>query len=163
MSEEKRKDALRQMEFFRGFTDEHLERLAAISEEVEFQSHEKIFEEHDPAENVYLIVSGKVSLAICAPKIGCRQIMQASAGDLIGWSPLLGRPRLSDTAQTMAPTKAIVFSGTKLMTMCEEDHELGYQFMLRTARVLTERLGATRIQLLNAGAASLPEVHLESD
>lgn len=163
MSEKTRAEMLRQMDFFHEFTDEHLQRLAAISEEAEFQSHQQVFQEHDPADQVYLVVSGKLSLAICAPKIGCRQIAQATPGELVGWSPLLGRPRLSDTATALVPTKLLRFNGSELLKLCDDDHELGYRFMKNTATVLGERLGATRVQLFNASGSNLSQVRLESD
>lgn len=163
MSEESRKETLGRMEFFREFTDEHLAKLTAISRIARFNAREQIFHEHDPAKSVYLIVSGKVSLVICAPKIGCRQIAQATEGEMIGWSPLLGRPRLSDTATTMTEVEALVLDGAELLKVCDEDHDLGYRFMCQTASVLAERLGATRVQLFNSCGSNLPQVHVESD
>ena len=163
MSDKTRTEMLRQMDFFHDFTDEHLQRLAAICEEAEFQTHQQVFQEHDPADQVYLVVSGKLSLVICAPKVGCRQITEATPGELVGWSPLLGRPRLSDTATALAPTKLLMFNGSELLKLCDDDHELGYRFMKKTAMVLGERLGATRVQLFNACGLNLPQVHLESD
>jgi hypothetical protein len=46
-------------------------------------------------------------------------------------------------------TRAIAFDGTCLRTKCEQDHDLGYELMKRFARVMIERVRATRIQLLD--------------
>lgn len=163
MGEESRIDKMRQLDFFRDYSEEHLAKLAAISQVAQFHARQQIFHEHDPAKNVYLIVRGKVSLVICSPKVGCRQIGEASEGELIGWSPLLGRPLLSDTATTTTDVEAIVLDGAALLNVCNEDHDLGYQFMCRVASVLAERLGATRAQLFNSCGEILPPVRLESD
>lgn len=122
-----------------------------------------MFQEHEPAKEVFLITSGKVALVICNAGIGCRQIMEVKAGDLIGWSPLLDRPRLSDTARTLTRVEAIAFDGGKLLQLCDENPQFGYQFMRRTAKVLAERLNAVRWQLVDLQGTNLPEVALESD
>ena len=156
-------ETLRSSNFFVDLPEDQLNRLLSIAREVEFDAREAIFHEHDPAKDVYLIVSGKVSLAVCAPKVGCRQIMEVSDGDLIGWSPLLGRPRLSDTAHTLSPTKAIAFEGSQLLELCRENPEFGFEFMLRTAKVLAERLSATWIRLLDLYGPKLQNTVIESD
>jgi CRP/FNR family transcriptional regulator, cyclic AMP receptor protein len=163
MSTESKIKTLRGSDFFRDYPDDQLDRLLAITSEVEFGARQIIFHEHDPATKVYLIVSGSVSLVVCTPNVGCRQIMEVGDGDLIGWSPLLSRSRLSDTAKTLTPTKAIAIEGSRLLDLCKENPEFGFEFMLRTAKVLSERLHATRIRLLDVGGANLPNVAIESD
>ena len=163
MSHPTKVDTLRQIEFFHDIADKHLEKLAAASEEVEYPARHAIFHEHEQAKNVYFVVSGSVSLAICDRKVGCRQITEAGPGELIGWSPLMGRPRLSDTATTLTPTKVVVFDGADLLKLCEANVELGYEFMRRTAQVLAERLSATRLQLFEATGMRLPQVAVDTD
>jgi CRP/FNR family cyclic AMP-dependent transcriptional regulator len=46
-------------------------------------------------------------------------------------------------------TRAIAFDGKCLRGKCEQDHDLGYELMKRFARVMIERVRATRIQLLD--------------
>jgi CRP/FNR family transcriptional regulator, cyclic AMP receptor protein len=41
------------------------------------------------------------------------------------------------------------FDGKCLRAKCEEDHDLGYEILKRFANVVTERLEATRLQLLD--------------
>ena len=106
---------LRGVEFFRGIADEYLQRVARISKIVEFPARHDIFREHEPAKDVYILISGRVSLLISAPPVGCRQLMEVSDGELIGWSPLVGRSRLSDTARTLTPTKAVAMDGEQIL------------------------------------------------
>lgn len=163
MSEQTITEALRGVAFFHDIADEHLERVAAISRLAEYPANTDIFREYEEAKDAYAIVSGSVSLVICTRSVGCRQLMEATTGDLIGWSPLVERPRLSDTARTLAPTKAVVIDGHRLLELCEEDHHFGFEFMRRTAKLMAERLSATRLQLLDLGGGHLPAVALESD
>lgn len=154
---------LQESGFFSDLPEEQLQHLAAIGREVEYRARAEIFHEHEPAKDVFLITSGKVALVICEAGLGCRQIMSVKEGDLIGWSPLLDRPRLSDTARTLTPVKAIAFDGGKLLELCKQNPKFGYQFMRRTAMVLSERLNAVRWQLVDVHGVNLPEVELESD
>jgi CRP/FNR family transcriptional regulator, cyclic AMP receptor protein len=155
--------ALRGVEFFEGFADEHLKRVAAISQHVEFPAHHVIFHEDERAKEVYVILSGRVSLVYCAPRVGCRQLMEVGPGELVGWSPLVGRARLSDSAQTLTPTAAIAMDGERILALCEENPRFGFEFMHRAAQTLASRVNATREQLFKLNGALLPEVQLESD
>ena len=151
------------IEFFKGIPEQHLERLAAIARSVEFPPQSIIFREQEHANVAYVIVSGEVALINCIPEVGCRVLMSLSNGDLFGWSPIVGRQLLSDTAQSLTTTTALAFDGEQLLAICREDPEFGVEFMHRIAKVIAERLSATRMQLLKTGADQLPEVQIESD
>lgn len=155
--------ALRECSFFSGLSEEELEQLLQIAREVEYRGQEELFHEEDPAKDVLLITSGKVALVICVEGKGCRQIMEVKAGDLIGWSPLLGKRRLTDTAMALTSVKALAFDGEKLVAMCRENPQFGFEFMRRTANVLADRLSAVRWQLVDVYGSHLPELALESD
>jgi CRP/FNR family transcriptional regulator, cyclic AMP receptor protein len=154
---------LRGVEFFHDIADEYLQRVAGISKVVEFPGRHEIFREHEPAKEVYIVVSGRVSLVICAPPHGCRQLVEVGEGELIGWSPLVGRQRLSDTAWTLTPTKTVEMNGERILELCAEDPRFGFEFMRRAAQTLASRLSATRIQLLKMSGALLPQAPIESD
>ncbi len=156
-------ESLRGLEFFSGIAEQYLERLAEIAQPVEFPAHCEIFREHDKAKHVYVIVTGRVSLVICQPKVGCRQLMEVGAGELVGWSPLVGRNRLSDTAWTLAPTKSLALEGSEVLALCQQVPEFGFQFMQRASQVLAERLNATRLQLFEMSGSQLPNIQIESD
>lgn len=156
-------ETLRNIEFFRGIADEHLERVAKITRPMEFPPSSFIFHEKDKAKDVYVIVSGRVSLVSCDPDAGCRELMTVSDGDFIGWSPLLGRLLLSDSARTMTTTKVLAIDGEQALDLCRKYPQFGFEFMHRTAEVLAERLNATRLQHLRMSGHLLPDVQIESD
>ena len=158
MSENALLEMLRCVQFLDGIADEHLERLAEMSRIVEFAEGNLIFREGDPADDIFLIVKGNVSLEICAPGIGCRRIFTAGEGDLLGLSPLLDNVMLTATARTMAPTQAIVINSGQILTMCEHEPRFGYVFMRRAASALAKRLNATRVQLLDVFGDQMPAV-----
>jgi CRP-like cAMP-binding protein len=50
-------------------------------------------------------------------------------------------------ALALEPTETIFLYGTPLREECETDHELGYELFKRMARVMMQRLQATRRRL----------------
>jgi len=163
MIEAKKIEMLKRVDCFRDISSEHLEELGEICQEVDFRGQTTIFEQYQLAKDVYVIVSGKVSLAICDQKNACRQISVVGAGELLGWSPLMGRPRLFDTARTQTPVKAFVFDGSELLEYCKSHSEFGFEFMHRAAQALAQRLSDTTLRLLELKGSHLPEFAIESD
>ena len=163
MNEHEIIDALRSSSFFSELPDEQLHMLAEVAKQVEYPGNTVIFQEHEPANEVFLVLSGKVALVICLTGKGCRQIMEVGDGELLGWSPLLHKHRLTDTARTLTPVKALTFDSSQLLKLCEENPSFGYEFMRRTAMVLSDRLYGVRCQLVDVYGTNLPEVVLESD
>lgn len=151
--------------FFRQMSEQHLASVAEICREVELPARTTIFEEYERAKDVYVILSGEVSLLICEPKDACRQIAVVGEGDLVGWSPLVGRPRLSDTAVTLTPVKALVFDGSELLEFCKANPSFGVEFMHLVASALAMRLSGTRLQLLQMCGNRFPtfDVQPETD
>lgn len=156
-------ETLRNIGFFHGIADEHLEQLAKIARLREFPANTNMFRENDSAKEMYLITSGRVSLIICEPSVGCRELMEVGDGELIGWSPLVSRPRMSDTARTLTRTKVVAFDGEQTLEFCRQDPRFGFEFMSRVAQVLAQRLSATRLKLLEMSGFQLPSIQFESD
>lgn len=146
-----------------GIPNEYVAKLAAIATFDEFVPFTTIFHEHDPAKSAYVVLEGTVSLAICNPRIGCRQMMQLGPGEMFGWSAIVARPRLSDTATTLTRCRLARFDGQTLRLLCDSEPELGYLFMRRTCEVLVERLGALRQQLMDVCGLQLPSVQVSTD
>jgi len=154
---------LRTCPFFSGFDDEHLRRLAELGRVEEFPARTTVFEEFALAKDVFVILGGAISLGICEPADVCKQIAVVHTGDLMGWSPLVGRTRLYDSAHTLTTVRALAFNGEELMKFCAANPAFGFQFMHRVACTLAERLSGTRLQLLEMSGVHLPDVPTESD
>ncbi len=149
--------------FFRQIPEQHLAKLAEICKEVELPARTTVFEEYERARDVYVLLSGEVSLLICEPKDACRQIAVVGEGDLVGWSPLVGRPRLSDTAVTLTPVKALVFDGNELLDFCRANPDFGFEFMRQAASALAMRLSGTRLQLLQMCGNRFPTFDMQPE
>ena len=100
---------------------------------------------------------------ICEPKDTARQIAVVGEGDLVGWSPIVGRSRLSDTAVTLTPVQALVFDGQQLMDFCAANPSFGFEFMRLAASALASRLSGTRLQLLQMCGVNFPVFDLQPE
>jgi CRP/FNR family transcriptional regulator, cyclic AMP receptor protein len=143
------KPILKQHAFFRDMEDKHLELVAGCGKNVRFEEGETIFREGDPADQFYLIREGLVSVQLNIPHRGLTTVQTVGEGDVLGWSWLFPPYRWHFDARTQEPTHALVFDGKCLRGKCEEDHDLGYDIYRRFMQVVTDRLNATRLQLLD--------------
>jgi len=141
-------NALRSMEFTQEFEPKQLEKLASISTYVTFSEGAMIFREGDGSELVYLILEGEVSLLTQVPGHNQVTILTIGPGQFLGWSSLFPPKKKTAGAQTNIPTRTIAINAQHLLEACKEDHDIGYEIMWRIAQVVSERLSASRDQLL---------------
>lgn len=138
-------------------SEPHLELIAQCGVNERLAAGEELFAEGEPAERFFLIRKGSVALELTAPGRGTLVIETLHEGEVVGWSWLFAPYRWQFSARAREPTAVIAFDGACLRGKCEADHELGYELMRRFAALLSERLQATRLQLLDvyghAGAA----------
>lgn len=141
--------ALSEFDFCRGLSESSRIRLAELISPVELGEHQIVFRTGDPADNSYLIEEGLVSLEICAPGVGCRRMMTAGRGELIGWSPLVEGARYAATARTVGRCRLLKISGSALREACTADPRFGFEIMRSVVQVLSTRINAARLQILD--------------
>src|SRR4029079_19616596 len=136
MTDQTKLEKLKSVDFFKEFPAEQMEKRANEFREIDLRAGSTVFKEYDRAKDVYVILSGEIGLAICDAKNSCRQIGVLRTGDLMGWSTLVGRARLYDTALAMSDVKALAIDGEKLMKFCAANPAFGFGFMHSVAGVL---------------------------
>ncbi|HOL73905.1 MAG TPA: Crp/Fnr family transcriptional regulator [Bryobacteraceae bacterium] len=144
-------EALRGHPFLEGMKPNHVQKMAEVAMEVQFNRDQVIFREGDESSLFYLLLTGKVALEVTAPGRIVR-VQTLGEGDELGWSSLIGRHGKTFQARSIEPVRAIAFDGTRLRHACEMDPAFGYQLMQRVLRVVAERLQATRLQLIDVFA-----------
>jgi CRP-like cAMP-binding protein len=150
MAIENLRRVLEEHAFFQGMKPEFLELLAGCAKNVVFHADETLFREGDPADEFYLIREGRVGLHLEGPGSPI-SIQTCGDGDGVGWSWLVGPPphQWHYTARAVKDVRAIAIDGVCLRKKCEQNYELGYEVLRRVAEVMAERLGATRLQLMD--------------
>lgn len=155
-------DTLQEIHFLHDIGTTRLEQIARIARLRRFNPGDVVFRQGDPAQYVYLVAHGNVSLEICAAGAGCKPILTLGTGELLGWSAVLEQTCFTARARALEPTRLIEINVAQLLTMFNHDPQFGYELMHRTALALAKRLSATRMQLLNVYGDQLPVVGQET-
>jgi len=134
--------------FVEEFQPQHIEKLSSMATRVRFEQDQVIFREGDECGEFYLIMNGLVALEIAAPDHVLR-VQTLSAGDELGWSAILMGRRKHFQARALERSEALAFDGGELLIACKQDAAFGYVLMHRLLGVVSERLQATRLQVLD--------------
>lgn len=134
--------------FVADFRPEHKARLAALARQVRFDEGQVIFHEGDDYSVFYLLGEGMVALELETPGYVLR-VQTLYAGDELDWSAVLPHAGKHFQARALSPVTALAFEGEQLLASFKSDPEFGLAFMLRLMGVVSERLRATRVQLLD--------------
>jgi len=134
---------------FAGMASDRLDFVAGCGWNVQFLAGEAIFRFGEHADRFFMLRSGTVSIEIRPPTGPTHRIETLGAGEVLGWSWLYPPYTWQFDARAMTDVRATAFDGTCLRDKCEQDPSLGYELMKRFARVVTARLQATRLQLLD--------------
>ena len=140
---------VREHPFFADLDEGHGRLLCGCAKNVRFKSGEYLLREAEPADAFYLLREGRVALEINAPGRPRFTFQTVTVGDVVGVSWLIPPYRWSYDARAMETVRAISLDATCLRGKCDEDHDLGYDMMLRFVPMLVQRLQATRLQLLD--------------
>jgi CRP/FNR family transcriptional regulator, cyclic AMP receptor protein len=124
--------------FALGMKPEHVAELARGAEEREFETGDILFRVGEPADRLFLIVSGSVELANGRDGKCAGDALRA--GDVLGWSWLFPPFSWHFTARAAAPTRVIVCNGGHLLVTAEENAAFGYELMKRVAHVVIRRM-----------------------
>ena len=134
--------------FTQGLLPEHCETLASLGRETSFGRDEIIFREGDPKHEFFLLLTGRVALEMVVQGRTLR-VHTLEAGDELGWSAVLMGGGKRFQARALDPVTALAFDGYRLLERCREDHHFGYKIMHRLLGVVSERLQAARMQVLD--------------
>jgi CRP/FNR family transcriptional regulator, cyclic AMP receptor protein len=140
--------------FFHGMEEHHLKFIAACAKNVRFEEGQVIFHEGDEANQFYFIREGLIAVELMIPQRGFTTVQTVGDGEVLGWSWLLPPYRWHFGGRALEPTRGLSFDGKCLRTKCEEDHDLGYEILKRFTHIISERLDATRLQLLDLYGAN---------
>ena len=134
---------------FEGLPADQLELVAGCGANRTFRDGELLMKEGEHADAFYVIRHGTVALETYVPQRGALMIETLHDEDVLGWSWLVPPYLTHFDARALGVVRTVAFDGTCLRGKCEADPALGYELMKRFAAVLTERLQATRIRLLD--------------
>lgn len=125
------------------------ELIAGCGRNVRFADGERLMTVGDTASSFFALRRGTVAIEL-APAVGPPLVIETlHEGDVVGWSWLFEPHRTQFDVVARGGVGAIAFDGDCLRGKCEADHDLGFELMRRFAELITERLQATRLRLLD--------------
>jgi CRP/FNR family transcriptional regulator, cyclic AMP receptor protein len=138
--------------FLHGMSGDQLAMLAQAACDVKLPAGHRLFEDGGHASRFWLIRSGCVALDLNVPGQGRTRIETIGIGQLLGWSWLYPPFTWAFGALTIGPVEAFEFDGRAVRACCAAEPALGYELTGRLARVLANRLEATRVRLISVSA-----------
>jgi CRP/FNR family transcriptional regulator, cyclic AMP receptor protein len=139
--------------FFAALTTEQRAALAGDGAAVAYAAGERLFDEGGSADRFWLIEDGSVALDMGVPGRGDQIVETLASGTVLGWSWLHPPYRWHFGAVARLATTAIEFDAPSVRRRCDEDPAFGYAALRLFTPVITERLQATRLRLLDLYAS----------
>lgn len=131
------------------FKAEHKALLAGLATQAHFEAGQVIFREGDDYSVFYLIGHGMVALELESPGQRTLRVQTLYEGDELDWSAVLPHAGKHFQARALTPVTALAFQGEQLLAAFNAQPDFGLAFMLKLMGVVSERLRATRVQLLD--------------
>ena len=129
---------LKQKDIFWAMSKDFVKEIMEISVAESLKEGEWLFREGDPANTFYILLKGCVKLSL--GETGQVVYIVNNAGEVFGWSSLIGRERFSASAECIAPTKLLKFDKEKLQKILEKDAANSLILFKRLAEILGNRL-----------------------
>ena len=145
---------------FRDLIPAQLKLLHPLFSPCEFAADTVLFEQGDPADNLFAIVSGEVVVNFKPDDGPTITVARVLPGSIVGWSAALGSRRYTSSAMCTTYTQLLRVRGDNLRKLCLQHPDTGLVFLDRLATVIAERLHSTHdlvLSLLQLGLTTTIE------
>jgi CRP/FNR family cyclic AMP-dependent transcriptional regulator len=149
-------ELLARSHYTEGLSPEVVGVLADIARLVNAPTGTILFEEGSHQDEIFVLSSGRAALEMNVPRRGRVRLLTVGAGELLGWSELIDEGTMTSTAVVTKDATLVGLSSRRLLELCEQDPKFGYMLMKQTAKAVSRRLVATRLQLLDLYSETEP-------
>lgn len=136
-------EALGAAELFAGLSDEERQVVAAIGRRREAAAGQMLFRAGDPAEEVFVVVRGRVELTfplVVKGETKETRFQSLEPGRTLAWSALVPPHRLTLSARGSTEVELLAFERERLIRIFEQHPAIGYRVMSNLSRVVATRL-----------------------
>ena len=147
-------DLLNRFALIEGFTEDQINLLHPLIDDVTFEADQVIFEQGDQANFLYFVLEGKVSIRFNPEDGPVLSVAEVDEGDVFGWSAAMGSDSYTSSAICTESGVFIRMKGEELKNLCQEHPETGILILNRLAGVIAQRLRGTHekvVELLHQG------------
>jgi CRP-like cAMP-binding protein len=141
-------DSLRRVEILSGLTDEQLEQVASICQVVALKPQQKVIQEGDPSNDMYVIHRGSVEIVLSKSRVTAealsapgQAIVSLGQGQVFGEMALIDHGPRSATVRCTADDALLYrIQSDDFARLCEQDTDIGYKVMRNLAADLSFKL-----------------------
>jgi len=137
-----------QLSIFADLDGNQLNQLSPFIQECQFPKDYVIFEQGQPAEMLFILLTGEVVIRFKPYDGPPLTVARIEPGGVFGWSSALGRDVYSSGATAVQESTALCIRGSNLQVVCTQYPETGNILLERLASVIAERLRSTHTQVL---------------
>ena len=109
----------------------------------EFEEGTTLFEQGDPAEYIYAVLSGEVMVNFKPDDGPSIVVARVYPGSVVGWSAAIGSRNYTSAAVCTTQAQLLRVYGDDLRKLCNTDQETAGLILDRLATVIAERLHST--------------------
>ncbi len=142
-------EIIRDHPFFAGLAADYCELLGNCAKNVQFDQGKYLLREGEAANELFLILDGRVAIDIHIPGRPDKTIQTLGPGGMLGVSWLVPPYLWTHNGRALETVRAISVDAQCLRNKGDADNTFGYEMMKRFIPVLIQRLQATRFQLLD--------------
>ena len=143
------RELLKRFGLIEGFSEDQVEILKPIIEDVRFEEDQVIFQQGDLADYLYFVIDGGVSIRFKPDDGPVLNVAEVEQGGVFGWSSALGSQTYTSSAVCTECGLFIRLEGDNLKTLCQEHPETGILILNRLAGVIAQRLRGTHKQVVD--------------
>lgn len=137
---------LLQLPLFAGIEPDLVNYVAPLFTRAAFPTATTLFTQNTPADWVYLLEAGEVELKFHPEDGGWVTIATLEAGNVLGWSAVLGHPCYTSSAFATTPVQALVIAGAHLRKVLRAQPQL-IVLLNRMANSVAQRGNPARLDL----------------
>ena len=134
---------------FAGLSAAQREILTPLFEPCDCYAGTVLFEQGDPAEHLYAVVTGEVVVSFKPDDAPTLTVARVQPGSIVGWSAVLGSRCYTSSAECTQYSQLLRVRGADLRRLCIQHPETGVQVLDRLAAVIAERLHSTHDMVLS--------------
>jgi CRP-like cAMP-binding protein len=133
-------EALASYPIFADLSKEELKKLLTVCREESFLPNAVLHTQGEPAEYIYVILSGRVEEELRSKDVLLSPIHPLEAGDVTGCSALFPPNLHTCTARAVTETSVLVFNADKLRKLFDEDCGIARSFLKHIVGSLHHRI-----------------------
>jgi CRP-like cAMP-binding protein len=123
--------------------------LVDHAEEKSVAAGDLLFKQDDTAENIFILIDGAIEVEVPSIMGPALVVQTLGKDDVLGWSWLIPPYRWAFEAKATQDSKVLAFDGRSLLQYCEEHTNFGYELMKRFTALMSERLHAARLKMMD--------------